>query len=146
MDFMRLLKSLEELLYELASWLVFYPMTMWRALRHPQAMMRYADMELADDAASQYAETLSPPLFLLITLLIAHGLEMSMLRQATQAALPPLLANDSNLLIFRAVTLLRCSGIWWSRRAGSWRISSFLPRARRSSSSSRCARRWLLCF
>lgn len=104
MDFMRLLKSLEELLYELASWLVFYPMTMWRALRHPQAMMRYADMELADDAASQYAETLSPPLFLLITLLIAHGLEMSMLRQATQAALPPLLANDSNLLIFRAVT------------------------------------------
>ncbi len=51
MDFMRLLKSLEELLYELASWLIFYPMTMWRTLRRPQAMMHYADVELADDVA-----------------------------------------------------------------------------------------------
>lgn len=94
---------------------------MWSALRRPQAMMRYADMELADDAVSQYAETLSPPLFLLITLLIAHGLEMSLLRQATQGALPPLLANDSNLLIFRAVTfsifpLLMATKLLRSRR------------------------------
>jgi hypothetical protein len=47
MDFMRVLRSFEELLYEVASWLVFYPLTMWKALRRPQAMMRYADAELA---------------------------------------------------------------------------------------------------
>ncbi|WP_406873014.1 permease [Aminobacter sp. P9b] len=103
MDFMRLLKSLEELLYELASWLVFYPMTMWRTLRRPQAMMRYADVELADDVAEQYTDTLSPPLFLLITLLIAHGFELALVRQETPWAPPSFLASDANLLMFRAV-------------------------------------------
>lgn len=103
MDFMRLLKSIEELLYELVSWLLFYPLTMWRTLRQPQAMMHYADMELTDDVSEQYTETLSPPLFLLITLMLAHGVEIGLVNQTTPWAPPPLLANDSNLLMFRAV-------------------------------------------
>lgn len=103
MDFMRLLKSLEELLYELASWLLFYPITMWRTLRRPQAMMRYADVELADDIDEQYTDTLSPPMFLLITLLIAHGFELALVSQETPWAPPSFLASDSNLLLFRAV-------------------------------------------
>ncbi len=103
MDFMRLLKSIEELLYELVSWLLFYPLTMWRTLRQPQAMMHYADMELTDDVSEQYTETLSPPLFLLITLMLAHGVELSLVNQTTPWAPPPLLASDSNLLMFRAV-------------------------------------------
>jgi len=48
LDFMKLLKSLEELLYELVSWLLFYPITMWRSVVSPLIMMRYADAELAD--------------------------------------------------------------------------------------------------
>lgn len=48
LDFMKLLKSLEELLYELVSWLLFYPLTMWRSVVRPLSMMRYADTELAD--------------------------------------------------------------------------------------------------
>ncbi|HEV7304890.1 permease [Ensifer sp.] len=103
MDFMRLLKSIDELLYELVSWLLFYPLTMWRTLRQPQAMMRYADVELSDDASEQYTETLSPPLFLLITLLLAHGVELGLVNQTTPWSPPPLLASDSNLLMFRAV-------------------------------------------
>lgn len=103
MDFMRLLKSLEELLYELASWLVFYPMTLWRTLRRPQAMMRYADVELGDDVDEQYIDTLSPPMFLLITLLLAHGFELALVRQETPWAPPSFLASDANLLLFRAV-------------------------------------------
>ncbi|WP_457583391.1 permease [Ensifer canadensis] len=103
MDFMRLLKSIEELLYELVSWLLFYPLTMWRTLRQPQAMMRYADVELADKVSDQYTETLSPPLFLLITLLLVHGVELGLVNQTKPWAPPPLLASDSNLLMFRAV-------------------------------------------
>lgn len=102
MDFMRLLKSLEELLYELVSWLLFYPITLWRSLARPGRMMRYADTELADSEPEQYADTISPPLFLLITLLIVHGLELGLIKDQTWAA-PPLLSNDSNLLVFRAV-------------------------------------------
>lgn len=29
---MKLLKSLEELIYEVVTWLVFYPITMWRSV------------------------------------------------------------------------------------------------------------------
>jgi len=39
MGFFTLLKSLDELLYEVMSWLVFYPVTLWRPLARPQAMM-----------------------------------------------------------------------------------------------------------
>lgn len=102
MDFMRLLKSLEELLYELVSWLLFYPLTLWRSLAQPGRMMRYADTELGDSEPEQYADTISPPLFLLITLLIVHGLELALIRDQAWVA-PPLLSNDSNLLVFRAV-------------------------------------------
>ena len=36
MDFMRLLRSFEELLYEVIVMLVFFPRTLWLTLRHPQ--------------------------------------------------------------------------------------------------------------
>ncbi|MDV4157167.1 permease [Rhizobium brockwellii] len=103
MDFMRLLKSFEEFLYEIASWIVFYPITMWRTLRHPSQMMRYADAELLDNEADQYTDTLSPPLFLLVTLLIAHGIELSFSRQDSSVALS-FLSTDANLLMFRAIS------------------------------------------
>lgn len=102
MDFMRLLQSLEELLYELVSWLVFYPVTLWRTLRRPQQMMRYADVELGDAQEERYKDTLSPPLFLLLTLLFAHGLELALIAHRDDAMLPEMLRNDTNLLIFRA--------------------------------------------
>ncbi|AMS39817.1 hypothetical protein Amn_53500 [Aminobacter sp. Y103A] len=102
MDFMRLLKSIEELLYEVVSWLLFYPLTMWRALRDPDKMMRYANVELSDDVDEQYQDTMSPPMFLLLTLLIVHGLELGFISDRSWVA-PSMLASDSNLLIFRAV-------------------------------------------
>lgn len=102
MDFMRLLQSLEELLYELVSWLVFYPVTLWRTLRRPQQMMRYADVELGDTQEERYTDTLSPPLFLLLTLLFAHGLELALIAHRDDAMLPDMLRNDTNLLVFRA--------------------------------------------
>ncbi|MGV1794257.1 MULTISPECIES: hypothetical protein [unclassified Rhizobium] len=40
---MKMPKSLEELLNELVSWLLFYPITMWRSVSRPLNMMRYAD-------------------------------------------------------------------------------------------------------
>ena len=102
MDFMRLLQSLEELLYELVSWLVFYPVTLWRTLTRPRQMMRYADVELGDSMEERYKDTLSPPLFLLLTLLFAHGLELALIAHRDDGMLPDMLCNDTNLLIFRA--------------------------------------------
>lgn len=118
MDFMKLLKSLEELLYELVSWLIFYPVTMWRSVVRPLSMMRYADTELSDRPEDQYEDTLSPPLFLLITLLLSQGIS-GWLPSVYDASLGvKQLGSGSNLLIARgiifgifplcmAVTLLR---------------------------------------
>lgn len=103
MDFMRLLQSLEELLYELVSWLVFYPVTLWRTLRRPQHMMRYADVELGDTQEERYKDTLSPPMFLLLTLLLARGLELVLLARRDDALLPDMLRTDTNLLVFRTL-------------------------------------------
>ena len=103
MDFMRLLKSFEELLYEITSWLVFYPLTLWRATTRPFRMMHYADAELEDRLEERFADMLSPPLFLLITLLISHGIELGLLQRAGRSALPHLLDSDSNLLVLRAL-------------------------------------------
>ncbi len=100
MDFMRLLKSLEELLYEAMVMLVFFPRTLWLTLRHPQRMMDYADTELGDVQSEQYTDTLSPPLFLMVCLLVSHLFERAAPSQA-QSMLPALLQDTQNLLIFR---------------------------------------------
>ena len=71
MDFVKLLRSFEEFLYEVMAWLLFYPRTMWRVIREPLAMMRYSDQEQHDKAERQYDDAISPPLFLMISILIA---------------------------------------------------------------------------
>lgn len=107
MDFMKILKSLEEFLYEVMTWLVFYPRTMWLALRRPLTMMNYADSELHDRTAEQYTDTLSPPLFLVLTIIISHGLELALVGQSKlvtdTAGLSALISDDTNLIIFRAI-------------------------------------------
>ncbi len=105
MNFMVILNSLDELLYEVMSWLVFYPITLWRSVRHPLRMMTYADAELADAADQRFTDVLSPPLFLLITLLLSHALELSVTGDSPLVAdnkgLASLVNNDTNLIILR---------------------------------------------
>ncbi len=100
MDFMRLLKSLEELLYEAMVMLVFFPLTLWMTFRHPQRMMDYADTELGDVQSEQYKDTLSPPLFLMICLLVSHLAER-VVPSPNAGAVPAFFRDTQNLLIFR---------------------------------------------
>jgi hypothetical protein len=106
MDFLRIIRSLEELLYEVMGWLVFYPRTLWRIAVDPVSMMRYSDREQADAPEKQYADTLSPPLFLMLTVLVAHGFALSMgakLPEARTAIAKMLLSSEQNLLILRSI-------------------------------------------
>jgi hypothetical protein len=102
MDFIRIIRSLEELLYEVMTWLVFYPRTMWRIVATPGRMMRYSDAEQADAPERQYTDTLSPPLFLMLTILIGHGIALGM-GEATSTATTPaakwLFDSEQNKLI-----------------------------------------------
>lgn len=77
MDLMRILRSLEEFLYELVGWMVFYPRTFWRILRHPAAIARYTQQELTGDPEHQFTDTISPVLMLILSVVLAHALEMA---------------------------------------------------------------------
>lgn len=105
MSFLTILKSLDDLLYEVVSWIVFYPVTLWRALRHPLSMMRYADTELRDPVEKQYPDVLSPPQFLLVTLLLSHLIELAVIGDsplvASRARLAVLISDDTNLIALR---------------------------------------------
>ncbi|GGA00594.1 hypothetical protein GCM10010923_06450 [Blastomonas marina] len=124
MDFMKILKSLEQALYEVMVWLVFYPLTMWRVITRPGEMMAYADDELDDEDEDRYSDKLSPPIFLAITLALSHLLEIATGQFTRQEGF---LGDERNLLAFRmivfsvfplvlSVRLLRRQGIALDRK------------------------------
>ncbi len=67
MDFFNLLRSAEELLFELTMLIVLYPKTLWRSLRHPRALERKIDRELGEEGGRRFDDMVSPPLCLLIS-------------------------------------------------------------------------------
>lgn len=83
MDFMKLLRSFEEFTFEAVSWLVFYPLTLWRILTQPLSMMAYSDAEQVKDQDARYDESLSPLMLLLITIFAVHGVESVLNVEAT---------------------------------------------------------------
>ena len=104
MDFVKILRSFEEFLYEILTWLLFYPRTLYRVLRRPLAMMRYSDGEQNDAPENQYRAALSPPLFLMISIIVAHLLELgahdsASLRQGFRG----IFQTDQTFLLLRCV-------------------------------------------
>jgi len=104
---MKWLNSLDELLYEVMSWLIFYPLTLWRTLSRPLRMMNYADQQLALPDAEQYSDAISPPLFLALTLALAHGSAAALGQtdaiEASHRGLAGLVSDDSTALVFRLI-------------------------------------------
>jgi len=103
MDFMKLVKSLEELLYEVMVMLVFFPKTLWLTICHPQRMMDYADTELGDVLNEQYKDTLSPPLFLMLCVGISYMAQRAAPAMSAETLLPAFLHDTQNLLAMRVL-------------------------------------------
>ncbi|MBS0199449.1 MAG: hypothetical protein JSR70_03275 [Proteobacteria bacterium] len=106
MDLMRLLRSLEEFLYELVGWLVFYPRTFWRVLRHPGAIARYTRLELSQEPDRQFQETISPVLMLILSVGLAHAMEMALKLPPPDVNSPLgklLFGTEQGLLLTRSV-------------------------------------------
>lgn len=104
MDFFKLVQSLDELLYEVVSWLLLYPVTLWRMIRSPIRMMRSISSELAEEEETRFDDVIAPPLFLLLTLILLHGLELGTIGQdrllSSHGRLSNLIGNDTNLILF----------------------------------------------
>jgi hypothetical protein len=108
MDFFKIIRSLEELLYETITWLIFYPLTLWRCITRPEALMAYTTEELREEGDGRFSDLMSPPLFLMLSVLIAHGLEM-LLRlkpeeaDATMGEMGRMIVeSEQNLLLYRS--------------------------------------------
>jgi hypothetical protein len=108
MDFVRIIRSLEELLYEVMTWIIFYPRTMARILFNPTRMTLYSEAELGDAPDEQYTDSLSPPLLLMLTIVLTHGIELAVGLKATSSLkagteFAKFMTNEQNLLIVRAL-------------------------------------------
>jgi hypothetical protein len=106
MDFVAILRSLEALLFEIVSWLLFYPATLWEALRRPIALSRRASEEFALPQDARYEHFLSPPLFLVLSLILGQlleGLSIGSIDQGLSNLMTPVLGGKVNLLAVTAV-------------------------------------------
>lgn len=106
MDFIKIIRSLEEFLYEVMSWIIFYPRTILRILLHPTRMTTYSEAEQDDLPSDRFTDALSPPLLLMLTIVLTHGLELASgmkLPSFTGPVADLLIGNDANLLLFRAL-------------------------------------------
>jgi hypothetical protein len=109
MDFFKFIQSLDEMLFEIVSWLLFYPVTLWRMIRSPLAMMASAATELGEADERQFDDVIAPPLFLLLTLLLLHFAELGFLGRSYLEVVHPELSRqigtDANLILFRIVMI-----------------------------------------
>jgi hypothetical protein len=97
-------RTLGEILYELMTGLLFYPRTLWRVLLQPT--------QIADATGEPAADLVSPPLFLLVSILAAHGLDLAMGSELGETArafdLAPLLLRG---LAFSLLPLVLAAGV-----------------------------------
>lgn len=104
MDLLKLLRAFEELLFEVTAWLVYYPRTLWRMLRRPLQTMRDAELELERPLGTRYDDAMSPPLFLLITIVLLHGASLAVGTPALdEARTTRAFGSDQNLVIARSL-------------------------------------------
>lgn len=106
MDFLKILRSLEEFLYEVMSWLAFYPRTLFRILLHPIAVSKYTVLQMAEERDQQFTETISPPLMLILSIILAHAVEMAYaepLRFTHSQINDMVFGSQQGLLAFRSV-------------------------------------------
>jgi len=87
------------------SWLVFYPRTMWRAVRHPLETMSRGETDLGLPPEDQFRDILSPPIFLLLTVLLAHVLAVELVGDRSlidsKRGLAALISDDTSLILLR---------------------------------------------
>jgi len=111
MDFLKILKSLEELVFEALSWIVLLPRSLLRILHSPVVMAEYAASQLRSESETRFSAAISPPLLLILCVLIAHGVDMAIRSSAPDlggSLAAVVLASEQNLLLYRTIAF----GIW----------------------------------
>ncbi|MDZ4373714.1 MAG: hypothetical protein U1C74_20150 [Phenylobacterium sp.] len=105
MNFMVLLRSFEEFIFEAVSWLIFYPLVIWRIITRPLTTMAYSDAEQAQPDSERYNEALSPPLLLFVTVFAVSGLAALLHQEAPSDSviIQALYSSVQYVALFRAI-------------------------------------------
>jgi hypothetical protein len=74
MDFVKLIQSLQELVFEIVVWVLLLPKTFFRALVRPDLMVKYVNTELQKEPEKQFDDFISPVLFYLMLAVIPAAL------------------------------------------------------------------------
>ena len=89
------------------SWVIFYPRTLWRSVRHPLRLMARVDGELKLPPAEQFRDVVSPPIFLLLTVVAANGFQVAVFGENplidNGVGLASLISDNTSLILFRLV-------------------------------------------
>lgn len=70
MDFLGAMKAIEQFAYELMSWVLFFPLTIYRVIVKPARMLDYVAQESEKAEQDAFASAMRPTLFLLLALTI----------------------------------------------------------------------------
>lgn len=111
MDFLKILKSFEEFVYEALTWLVLLPRTLWRIVISPRRMTSYAAKQLDSQSDTRFSEAISPPLLLILCMLLSHFIDLAVrnpVPTTDEALANVLLSSEQNLLLYRTVAF----GVW----------------------------------
>lgn len=106
MDFLKILRSFEEFIFEAATWLMFYPRTLWRIIWRPLATMDYSDREQGEPDDKRYDDALSPPIALLITIVLVNFVDQALHVPQPQDSSDigkTILNSQTNLILFRSL-------------------------------------------
>ena len=131
MDFLKILKSVEEFVYEALAWLILFPRTLLRIVLHPARMTAYAHAQLQREDAGRFDDAISPPLLLILCVLLSHFFHMGVQPDTLSgrgALADSLLASEQNLLIYRTIAL----GVWGLAGAVYYLVRTQQPLGRES--------------
>jgi hypothetical protein len=110
MDFLKILKSFEEFVYEALTWLILVPRTLLRIVASPVRMTDYVAQEMDKDE-SRFKASVSPPLLLILCVLFAHFVDLATRAQTAEkngTLASVILASEQNLLLYRTIAF----GVW----------------------------------
>lgn len=79
MDVLKIIESIEELLYRIALWIVLFPRTLWFILSRPNQIYPYVAAELEKEPDKRFEEFMSPVLFWVFAALIPHMMLLDLL-------------------------------------------------------------------
>lgn len=111
MDFLKILKSFEDFVYEALIWIILLPKTLVKILLMPRRMTLYAATELKADDEDRFSEEIPPPLLLILGVLIAHFVDLAIRAQTPNPSgtlAHEIFSSEQNLLLYRTIAF----GAW----------------------------------